>query len=462
MPSPARAQSPAMAGLVCGAAWVRFAFRGATGHVRGNDTIRETRERTVRVTSQTTTGQARPADIDSSYSWFRLAVSVLISTIGGVGMWSVVVALPVVQAEFGVARGEASLPYTLTMIGFAVGGILMGRLADRRGVALPLVLGTAALALGYVAAAFSSSLMQFAIVHGVLIGMLGSSASFGPLLADISHWFERRRGIAVAICASGNYLAGTVWPPVVQHFIESVGWRQTSIGIAIFCAATMLPLTLLLRRARPAQRQVLHAGGGAAGSPAQLGLSPGTLQGLLAVAGVACCVAMSMPQVHIVAYCFDLGYGVARGAEMLSLMLGFGIVSRVASGWIADHIGGLATLLLGSALQGVALTLYLLFDGLASLYVISALFGLFQGGIVPCYAIIVREYFSPKEAGTRVGVVVMATLLGMALGGWLSGVVYDLTGSYTAAFANGLGWNLINVSIVLWLMRRRGAGLVPA
>ena len=177
---------------------------------------------------------------------------------------------------------------------------------------------------------------------------------------------------------------------------------------------------------------------------------------LLCVAGIACCVAMSMPQVHIVAYCGDLGYGPARGAEMLSMMLGFGLISRIAGGFIADRIGGVATLLISSVLQGVALFLYLLFDGLVSLYVISALFGLFQGGIVPMYAIIVREYFAPQEAGTRLGVVLMATLVGMALGGWMSGVIFDLTGSYQAAFLNGLGWNLVNVSIMLWLLLRAG------
>ena len=169
-----------------------------------------------------------------------------------------------------------------------------------------------------------------------------------------------------------------------------------------------------------------------------------------------------MPQVHIVAYCGDLGYGVARGAEMLSLMLGFGIFSRLGSGFLADRIGGVATLLLGSALQGVALVLYLFFDGLASLYVISALFGLFQGGIVAMYAVIVREYFPPQEAGTRLGIVLMATLLGMALGGWMSGVIFDLTGSYRAAFVNGLLWNLVNVSIALWLLMRPGRRLARA
>jgi MFS family permease len=184
---------------------------------------------------------------------------------------------------------------------------------------------------------------------------------------------------------------------------------------------------------------------------------------LLCIAGVACCVAMSMPQVHIVAYCGDLGYGVARGAEMLTLMMGFGVVSRLASGFIADRLGGLTTLLLGSVLQGVALVLYLLFDGLFSLYVISALFGLFQGGIVPSYTIVVREYFPAREAGTRVGLVLMMTLLGMALGGWMSGEIFDLTGSYQAAFANGIAWNLLNVVIAVLLLRRsRPARMQPA
>jgi MFS family permease len=273
-------------------------------------------------------------------------------------------------------------------------------------------------------------------------------------MADISQWFNRRRGIAVALCASGNYLAGTVWPSAVQHFIVTVGWRATHIGIGLFCVATMLPLLLVMRRHAPA-RVFLPMGAALAARHPSLRLSPGALQAALSLAGVACCAAMAMPQVHIVAYCGDLGYGIARGAQMLSLMLGFGIISRVGSGWIADRIGGLPTLLLGSSLQGVALLLYLSFNGLTSLYVISALFGLFQGGIVPSYAIIIREYFPAKEAGMRLGIVIMATVVGMALGGYVSGAIFDLSGSYRAAFADGILWNLLNVSIALWLLLRR-------
>jgi MFS family permease len=391
---------------------------------------------------------------DSRYAWFRLTVTLLLMTIGSGAMYVIAVVLPSVQAEFGVARADASVPYTMMMIGFGFGGVLMGRLADRFGVMVPALIGAAGLGAGFFAAAHAGNIWAFGLAHGVLLGLLGSSATFGPLVADTSLWFVRRRGIAVAICASGNYVAGAIWPPVVQHFVETSGWRQTYIGLGIFCVVTMPLLALLLRARPPAMVATGAASAGPAGSTRPFGLSMGAAQALLCVAGVACCVAMAMPQVHIVAYCGDLGYGAARGAEMLSLMLACGVVSRLVSGAICDRIGGLRTLLLGSVLQGVALLLFLPFDGLVSLYVISALFGLFQGGIVPSYAIIVREHFPAAEAGARVGTVLMFTLYGMALGGWMSGKVFDLTGSYQAAFVNGLLWNALNLSIATFLLLR--------
>ena len=424
-----------------------------------------------------TTPSETQIDTESGYAWMRLLVSLALMTLGGAGMYSVTVVLPRIQAEFGVARADASMPYTLTMIGFGLGGILMGRLADRFGVMVPVMIGAVGLGLGFIAAGSAGSVWQFTLAQGLLIGLLGTSATFAPLVADTSQWFTRRRGIALAICMSGNYLAGAVWPPIVQHFVGSVGWRQTYIGIGVFCLVAMVPLALVFRRRPPVaaalaelsvSAQALADSPYTAPSsatptapttptkrlPGHLGLSPGMLQGLLCVAGVSCCVAMSMPQVHIVAYCGDLGFGAARGAEMLSLMLGMGVVSRLASGWISDHIGGLRTLLLGSVLQGIALLLFLPFDGLVPLYVVSGMFGLFQGGIVPSYALIVREYFTPQEAGARVGTVLMATLFGMALGGWMSGKIFDLTGSYQAAFFNGIAFNLLNISIVLFLLYR--------
>jgi MFS family permease len=402
-----------------------------------------------------TNASAARSEIESPYAWFRLAVSLVLMTIGGSGMYAVTVVLPRVQAEFGVARGEASLPYTLTMIGFGLGGVLMGKLADRFGVLVPVLIGAVGLGAGFIAAGLAPNLWLFCAAQGLLVGLVGTSATFAPLVADTSQWFDRRRGMALAICMSGNYTAGALWPPVLQHFIDSVGWRQAYIGMGIFCMLSMLPLAWVLRR-RPPLQATAPAGAtyASTGSARPMGLAPGTVQALLCVAGVSCCVAMSMPQVHIVAYCGDLGFGAARGAEMLSLMLGLGVVSRLASGWISDRIGGLRTLLLGSILQGIALLLFLPFDSLVSLYVVAGLFGLFQGGIVPAYALIVREHFSPREAGARVGTVLMATMFGMALGGWMSGAVFDLTGSYRAAFLNGIGWNLLNVAIVSSLLYR--------
>jgi MFS family permease len=303
----------------------------------------------------------------------------------------------------------------------------------------------------------SDNIWTFGLAHGLLLGMLGSSATFAPLIADTALWWNKRRGIAVAICASGNYVAGTVWPPIVQWGIEAFGWRPTYMAMGLVCGAGIALLSLRMRL-RPPQVDVAPTVSplmtSAADTRRPFGLPPSLAQSLLFIAGIACCVAMAMPQVHIVAYCVDLGFGAARGAEMLSLMLVCGIVSRLVSGLICDRIGGIRTLLLGSALQGVALLLFLPFDGLVPLYVISAMFGLFQGGIVPAYAIIVREHFPAQEAGARVGALVMASLFGMALGGWMSGWVFDLTGSYHAAFLNGVGWNLLNLSITSFLFFR--------
>jgi MFS family permease len=332
---------------------------------------------------------------DSRYAWARLAVTLALMTIGSGAMYVVAVVLPAVQAEFGVVRADASLPYTMMMVGFGLGGIAMGKLADRFGVMWVVLVGACGLCTGFIAAGLSGSLMSFALVHGVLLGACGSAATFAPLVADTSLWFVRRRGIAVAICASGNYLGGAIWPPVVQHFVATDGWRHTYIGLGIFCGLAMALLAPLMRArppltpAAPAARTTGHAP-----STRPFGLSMNQAQALLCVAGVACCVAMAMPQYATMWTC--------------------GIVSRLVSGLICDRIGGLRTLLLGSVLQGLALLLFIPFDGLLSLYVISALFGLFQGGIVPSYAIIVREHFPAAEAGARVGTVIMATLFGMA------------------------------------------------
>jgi MFS family permease len=396
---------------------------------------------------------------DSRTAWIRVAVSLALATLGGIGLWAPVVALPIVQQEFGVDRAGASVPYTLTMIGFGLGGVLMGRLADKRGILVPLVIGTVMLALGFVGAAWATGYWSFVFAQAVVIGLFGVAPTFSPLVADTSLWFQKRRGMAVALVASGNYLAGALWSPLLTYSMAQYGWRMSFIVIGIACLVLMLPLTLLLRQPPPVDDRpsAFQQDTAKSGTP--------VLQALLVLAGLACCVAMSMPQVHIIAYCGDLGYGAAAGANMLSLMLGFGVLSRLLSGYLSDKIGGVGTLIIGSVLQCLALLLYIPFDGLASLYLVSALFGLSQGGIVPSYALIVRDNFPAKEAGFRISLVLTATVFGMALGGWLSGEIFDATGSYTWAFAHGIGWNFLNMSIAFWLLFRnqpRAPALRPA
>ena len=375
-------------------------------------------------------------------------------TLGGSSMYVVSVVLPEVQKEFGISRADASLPYTLMMLGFGAGGLAMGKLADKWGVHVALWIGALGVGSGFVLAGLSPNIWLFALAHGVLMGVFGSSSTFAPLLADTSMWWDKRRGIAVAVCASGNYVAGSIWPALAQLGVEALGWRETYVWIGVVCGVGMLVLSFLMRQRPPVMATAAPGSVQQLASEKPFGLSINAAHALLCVAGLACCVAMAMPQVHIVAYCTDLGFGAARGSEMLSLMLACGIVSRLVSGVICDRIGGLRTLVLGSVLQGVALLMFLPFDGMVSLYVISALFGLFQGGIVPSYAIIVREYFPAQKVGVLVGAVIMATMIGMALGGWMSGKVFDLTGSYHAAFINGVLWNALNLGIALFLLWR--------
>ncbi len=386
---------------------------------------------------------------DSRASWVRLALSLLIGVVGNAGMWAIIVILPAVQAEFGTDRAEASLPYAATMVGFALGNWLIGRVVDRFGLAVSLAGSAVLIASGYTLASLAPTIGVLTLVQG-LIGF-GTSVAFGPLIADTSHWFLRHRGIAVGVAASGNYLAGAIWPTLLAGTLAEAGWRSVYETLAVITILTILPLSLLVRRRVP------EAGAATAVNArpiAAAGLSNSALVWLLALAGVGCCVAMSMPQVHIVALCTDLGYGPAVGSHMLSLMLLGGVVSRLISGLVADRLGGVRTLLIGSVLQMLALFLYLPAGSLVSLTLVSVVFGLSQGGIVPAYTLIVREYLPAREAGGKIGFVLMATIFGMAFGGWISGWIYDATGSYDVAFLNGIAFNGVNVVIMLLILSR--------
>ena len=390
---------------------------------------------------------------DSRYSWTRLVISLLIALVGNIGMWAPIVVLPAMQADFETTRSAATLPYTLTMVGYGVGNLLLGRAVDRWGITLVLSLSAVSLALGFGLSAISSAVSLIIVLH--FFSGLGASASFGPLIADLSQWFLRRRGVAVGIVASGNYLSGAIWPPAIAWVMVDHGWRGAYVALTVLVLLVVLPAAQLLRR-RIDEASTAHATSNAAARAQTIGLSPRALQILLAIAGIGCCVAMSMPQVHIVALCIDRGFGARAGAEMLSVMLAGGVISRLFFGALSDRIGGLMVLFISGSLQMVALCLFLIQGDLTSLYLVSLIFGLSQGGIVPSYAIIVREYMPPKEAGRRVGIVIASTIVGMALGGFLSGWLYDLTGSYTVAIWNGIAWNALNVAIVLTILGRIG------
>ena len=388
---------------------------------------------------------------DSLYSWTRLLIALLLATVGNIGMWVVVIVLPDIQLEFKIDRGTASIPFAFTMVGFAIGNWVMGHVVDRYGITKTIILAATVNTAGYIAAMYVNNVYYLSILQ-FFIG-LGTAAAFGPLIADTSHWFLKRRGIAVALIASGNYFSGAIWPPLFNNTLQSDGWRDVYWILALSTVFIMIPLSFLL--AKKISEETARISDAASSDKRQnVSISPKALTILLSIAGIGCCVAMSMPQVHIVAFCIDLGFGPAVGAEMLSLMLIGGIISRLINGLIADKLGGVYTLLIGSTLQCIALFLYLPFDGLVSLYIVSLVFGLSQGGIVPSYAIIIREYLPGADAGTRVGFVMMCTIMGMAIGGWMSGWIYDLTGSYAAAFWNGIVWNFLNIAIVLFLITR--------
>ena len=391
--------------------------------------------------------------IDSAYAWVRVFASLAIMGVGFAGLYSIVVALKPVAADLGASRGGVSLAYAVLFTGFGFGGIVMGWWSDRIGTMWPVLAGSVAIAAGLLLAAQATSLWHIVLAFGLLVGFLGMSAIMVPLVANITHWFDRRRGIATSIVISGSYLAGTMWPPLLQIGIEEIGWRETWTRVGIGGFLVMVPLSLLLR-----PRLVLPSTGGRDGRRRRraLGFTPTSMQCLLCTAGLGCCIAMATPQAHIVAHATDLGHPAARGAEMLSLVFLGGLVSRVVYGWILDRIGGLRTLVLGSLGQMVTIALFIPVEGLIELYVVCALFGLSQGGIVPSYALIVRRYFLAGESGWRLGWIMLFTMLGMAFGGWLAGLLFDLTGTYATAFSAAIVFNVVNLLIAsLFLLRSR-------
>lgn len=390
------------------------------------------------------------------YGWVVLAASLAIHTIGLGAPTVLFVTLKPIALEFDWPRAGPSLAYSLLMIGSGVGGIAMGWWMDRRGVMYPVMFGAAMIVAGALMASQAESRTSFYVANGLLIGLLGKSALIAPLIANATRWFDRRRGLAVAIIASGQGLAGAAWPPVVQHVSDLVGWRGAYGWFAVFALLTMLPLALLLRRRPPDSAP--GAGEMASGVNGEvLGLRPRTVQGLLWFAVIGCCGAMSMPIVHLVSLATDLGHPQLHAAQLLSVLFATAFISRIGFGLLADRIGAFPTLLIASSTQAMMMIAFAFVQSLGGLYVAAALFGLGFAGIMPCYALVIRALFPARQAGWRIAAQYLFGAIGMGLGGWLGGAIYDLSGSYTWAFLIGFALNLGNIAVILPLALRHRA-----
>lgn len=399
-------------------------------------------------TAVETAGQETP------FGWLVVVASVALIAVGNGANFVSIVSLKAIAAEFDWPRAIPALAYSLVMLGAGIGGVYIGRWTDRAGMVAPLTMGVLMLGAGCVLTGYATGAVTFLLAQGVCLGLLGNAALYGPLVANVTRWFDRRRGLAVAMVATGQALAGAFWTPVFRAAADSIGWRDTYLYFGIFLTITLLPLVLVFRRRPPAHAASAPGPAGAGSSRPIIYMSAKVVLVLLCVAIVGCCVSMSMPLVHLVSHVSDLGFGLDTGAMTLSVALACAFVSRLAWGWISDRIGGLPTLLITSIWQASALFAMAVVESMAGLFAVAAYFGLGYGGIVPAYALIAREFFPAGHAGQTIGVVVLFGTIGMALGSWMAGAIHDITGTYMDAFLVGYGFNLLNIAIVFFLMSR--------
>lgn len=400
--------------------------------------------------------------------------------VGFGSLFLLVVALKPIAQEFGWPRSVPSLAFSLFYVGEGLGGVAIGYWLDRAGMGKPALLGALMIGSGAIVASYATNQWHLYVAFGLMMGLLGQSNLFSPMVANISHWFSRNRGMAIGIVLSGQTLAGAIWPPIFRYFNDSIGWRGTFFWYGVFALTVMVPVSLVLRRRPPAQPAALHRanqlrGGEERHAPGRSEpsvpsrhsgaptISTLSIQVALSAAVLACCIAMGMPFTHLLARASDLGHAPARAAEMVAVMLLAGFATRVFGvGFLSARLGGLGALLVFSCMQGTMLTVLIFTQDLVWLYVVAALFGLGYAGIVPCYPIIIREYLPARQAGRRMGAVAVFASTGMAIGGWLGGYMYDLNGSYDAVFALGVASNVVNLVIVGTLIRwRRHGRLIP-
>ena len=407
---------------------------------------------------------SRGPSIETPYGWVVVFASLALHSISLGAPTILFVALKPIAADLDTARAVPSFAYSLMMIGTGIGGVAMGWWMDRRGIVSPVLFGSVMICLGALLAGLAESRWSLFVATGLLIGLLGKASMIAPLVANVTRWFDRRRGLAVAVITSGQGLAGALWPAVAQYCNDLVGWRGTFLWFGAFAAATMVPLALLLRP-RPPIAASERAGGRHAAGGRVLDLSPRTVQAMLWLAAVGCCSAMSIPIVHLVSHATDHGHSPEQAAWLLSLLFAASFASRIAFGVLADRIGGVRTLLIGSLAMGVTLLALAFTTSYAGLFVAALLFGLGFSGIMPCYPLIIRLFFPVGEAGWRIASHYLFAAFGMALGGWLGGVIFDLAGGYAPAFLAGFAFTAMNfvlIGIVHLRQTRLGLASLPA
>ena len=390
-------------------------------------------------------------ELDSKQAWLRLIIIFTMSVIGTAGMWPVVIIMPNIQNEFGLDRAASTYPYVATMFGYGIGNVIIGRMLDKIGIRKPIIFALILLVSSYLFSVLATNVFWLSIIQFFL--GFSAAAFFGPMMADISKFFYKRKGLAVSLVASGQHLCGAIWPFLIKDFLIDGQWKSAHLFIAVVCSICIPILFFFLgeKKTKSDEKVQNFEKNRNVNSTQKLSISNKKIQILLMFAGILCCVAMSVPQVHIVPLCIDYGYGLTVGTEILSFMLFAAVTSRILFGFLSDKIGPIQTLILGSSLQAISLSMFLPFNSQLSLYIVAVFFGLSQGGIVPIYTVIISKFLPTNEVAERVGLLIFATIIGMSLGGWLSGEIFDYTNSYKLAFLNGIFWNIINVSIMVYL-----------
>jgi MFS family permease len=413
----------------------------------------------------TTTGsRPRDATVEGRGAWVAASVSVVLLSISYGSPLLIVIGLKPIAADLDTQRQVISLAAALAWVGTGLGGIFMGWVADRIGVRRTVIFGSTMIAVGLTVSA-SGKVWALYVGHGLFLGFLGNGAMFPPLLVYVSRWFERRRGTALALISSGQYVAGMVWPSVFEFGMTRFGWQATMIAYGVFAVVAIPPIAAMFLHPAPEPSHESSMAEAGRRGPSVLGLPPNLVLGVLAVAGFCCCVPMALPQSHLVAFCTDVGIPAATSAIMLSVMQACAFCSRQFWGWLADRVGGLITLILGSACQTLAIAAFLLTQNEAGLFAVSAAYGLGFSGIVPAYVLVVRELFPSSEASWRVPTVLFTSMGGMAFGSWFAGALYDHYGYYAPAFMTGVAFNLVNLMLIGFLVARRGfssGGMRPA